>query len=183
MDWPDISFPPINLWSYPSYNQEKYMGINLKQLQDLIVEPTLAQFDLYSKAAEQLVLGTIAAESIIGTTQYIKQTKGPALGIIQMEPATHDWLKDYLIKRSSRFNKLITWIQHTGGFHSERLIYDLKYCVVMCRIRYMAVAAPLPAANDWRALGAYWKQHYNTPAGKGTVDGFLTKTQSLTRVA
>jgi hypothetical protein len=96
-----------------------------------------------------------------------------------MEPATHDWLKEYLLQRSSKFDKVISWIQHTGGFHSERLIYDLKYCVLMCRVRYLAMRPPLPADDDWNAIAAYWKKHYNTHLGAGTIAGFLDKTKSI----
>jgi len=63
------------------------------QLRGDIVYPTLHYIGLWSDAAETLILGTIAQESRCG--EYVKQVGGgPALGICQMEPATHDdiWL-------------------------------------------------------------------------------------------
>jgi hypothetical protein len=47
----------------------------------------------------------------------------------------------------------------------------------MCRIHYLRVPEVLPAANDWPGFAAYWKNHYNTWLGAGTVDGFLQKAQ------
>ena len=151
------------------------MSLHLRQFRNLIIKPTLEQFNLDGPAATQLVEFTIAAESIIGETQFIKQTNGPALGIIQMEPATHDWLKHYITQRSDRFTALINWIQHTGGYNTDRLIYDLKYQVIMCRIRYLTVPAALPEAYDWDNIAAYWKKYYNTPAGAGNIAKALAK--------
>lgn len=64
------------------------MSINCEQLRLYVIRPTLEKIELWSEAAENLLLGTTAQESHMGT--YIKQVgKGPALGIYQMEPATH----------------------------------------------------------------------------------------------
>ena len=47
------------------------------------------------------------------------------------------------------------------------------YACAMCRVHYMRVSAPLPDADDLEAQAAYWKQHYNTPLGAGTVEHFM----------
>jgi hypothetical protein len=31
--------------------------------------------------------------------------------------------------------------------------------------------------NDWPGMAAYWKKYYNTPAGAGTVEGFIQKAR------
>lgn len=154
------------------------MSINAKQLRELVIRPTLQRFGLHSGSAENLLIGTAAAEGIIGDSMYLKQTIGPALGIFQMEPETHRWLVDYLLARSSHFNKLIDWVQHTGGFTQERLVYDLAYMVLFCRLRYLVVPEKLPDSDDLRGLANYWKRHYNTSLGKGTVNGFVMKYQA-----
>jgi len=43
----------------------------------------------------------------------------------------------------------------------------------MCRMHYYRKSEPLPESDDVRALGEYWKKHYNTVKGKGTVDEFV----------
>ncbi|KAF0118141.1 MAG: hypothetical protein FD149_866 [Rhodospirillaceae bacterium] len=54
-----------------------------------VIRPTLLHLGLHSPAAEALLLGTAIQESRLGT--YLRQTGGgPALGVYQMEPATHE---------------------------------------------------------------------------------------------
>lgn len=57
-------------------------------LQD-VIRPALAVIGLQSVAAEQLLLGTAAAESRLGTYLH-QQGNGPALSPWQIEPATHE---------------------------------------------------------------------------------------------
>lgn len=60
--------------------------MNGKQFRIEIVRPALVTIDLYSDAAENLVMGTAAQESHL---DYVKQSgNGPALSLFQMEPAT-----------------------------------------------------------------------------------------------
>jgi len=64
--------------------------IQADQLHECIVRPALLSLGRsYSQpAARALIMGTIAQESLCG--RYIKQRGGPALGIVQMEPETHN---------------------------------------------------------------------------------------------
>ena len=39
------------------------MGINIKHLREYVIRPTLYKLDLWSKSAENLLIGTIAQES------------------------------------------------------------------------------------------------------------------------
>ena len=69
------------------------------QLRELIITPALSKLQLYSKDAEELLIFTCAVESDGGT--YLKQIKGPALGIYQMEPRTYnDIWQNYMRNRS-----------------------------------------------------------------------------------
>lgn len=157
------------------------MTISEKQLREFVIEPILKEVNLYSKAAENLLILTYACEGIINNTTFLKQTRGPALGVIQMEPATHKWMREYISARSSEFKSTIEWIINTGGYHEERLIYDLKYAFLMCRMRYRVVPEALPQAEDIHGLASYWKKYYNTVHGKGTIVGAITKYNSYVR--
>ena len=53
-------------------------------------------------------------------------------------------------------------------------INALWSCAI-ARLLLYRIKAPLPAATDVRGLGQYWKTYFNTPAGGGTVDEFVTK--------
>ena len=142
--------------------------IDREQFIELIIEPTLEDLGLYSTAASELVLGTCLQESQL---RYLKQLgTGPALGVCQMEPATHDDLwANYLQYRG----KLAAAVMDIGGPDALDLIHNLKYAVAMCRVHYRRVREPLPQAGDLKRQAAYWKKYYNTNLGKGTEEEYI----------
>ena len=145
--------------------------MDAKQLTELVVRPTLKSIGLHSEAAEQLVVGTIFVES---RAKYLKQIgNGPALGIVQMEPATHDDIWDnYLRYRGSLAHEVAKLARcHVPA----ELITNLAYAVAMCRVHYRRVPEPLPEAGDIPALARYWKRYYNTHKGAGDVSDFVDK--------
>jgi hypothetical protein len=140
---------------------------NKNQFKDLI-ERTLKEFDLYSEAAVNMLLGTAAQESKFAT--YLKQLgNGPALGIFQMERPTFDWLKNVYGNKYP-----------IGNF--EELEFNLKQAILLCRLRYKVVPESLPAADDVEGLAAYWKKYYNTPLGKGTTAEFVNNYKNFVGV-
>ena len=64
-----------------------------------------------------------------------------------------------------------------GGFHD--LATDLAYACAMARIHYLRKPEPLPAHDDIEGLARYWKEHYNTFLGKGTVEEFVHNYRRL----
>ena len=60
------------------------------QMLALVIRPALEKLSLWSLSAEELVLGTAIVES--GLTYLKQHGDGPALGLWQVEPATHDEL-------------------------------------------------------------------------------------------
>lgn len=55
-----------------------------------MIAPVLDKIGLWSHSAEELVFRTAIVES--GLTYYKQHGKGPALGLWQIEPATHEGL-------------------------------------------------------------------------------------------
>lgn len=150
--------------------------MNISQLRDLIIEPVLTYLGINpqnKQAAIALLLGTAIQESQAG--HYIKQLgQGPALGIYQMEPATHDdiWL-NYLIYQPvlrESVNKLL------GIWPAKltQLKFNLAYSTAMCRIYYLRVKEPLPDPADLVGQATYWKKYYNTTLGSGTIEQYIT---------
>lgn len=138
------------------------------------IRPALATIDNGGAAVEQLLLGTATQESMLIYRQQLGG--GPALGLFQMETVTHDDCWDnYLRFRPS----LATLVRQTLGPGEQATAMTMKtndrYAASMCRIRYVRAPAPLPPANDVRALAYYWKQYYNTPQGKGMPTEFIAK--------
>ena len=137
------------------------MAYNKKQFRDVITT-TLQKYDLNSRSAVNLLLGTAAQESELGT-HFRQIGGGPALSAFQIEPATFYWLRD------SKYEHLVSMEDR----QFEELVTDLDLAIYFARRRYRMVAAPLPPADDVTRLGRYWKQHFNTPAGAGTVEQFV----------
>ena len=145
--------------------------IKAKHLRDYVVRPTLKRLGLWSMSAENLLIGTIFQESKGG--YYLHQLgNGPALGVYQIEPATHDdtWVNyiSYRKRLKTKLNKVMT-----SGPRNSQLVTNLAYATAIARIIYYRKPSALPDANDVQALGEYWKKYYNTEQGKGTVEEFV----------
>jgi hypothetical protein len=139
------------------------------QLRQLIIQPALKDLQLYSPEAEELLVFTCANESNGGS--YLAQIKGPALGIYQMEPATHNdiWV-NYILNNNPLSLMLIN---NFGCIHRPdeyRLIYDLRYATAMARIHYRRVSEALPSSFDVNAIWDYYKKYYNTGDGAAQKD-------------
>lgn len=156
--------------------------MKLKQLKDYVIRPTLKRLDMWSESAELLLIGTVAHESMGGTALH--QIGGPALGIYQIEPATHqDVWENFLRYRSGLMLKIQDMIppgnrQRTdGGWVSgsdSMLITDLAYATAIARVIYLRAPLRLPEPDDLHGLAGYWKRYYNTAHGKGTPEKFLS---------
>jgi hypothetical protein len=143
-------------------------GLDVDQLRIHIIRPVLQRIDLHSQTAENLVLGTALHES---HARYVRQIKGPAMGIYQMEPGTHYDLHHNFLRYNTPLKIRVN--QFAGFFSGDlpdpgEMIGNLFYATAMCRIHYRRLKAPLPT-NEPVALAQYWKDFYNTKHGKGTV--------------
>lgn len=150
-------------------------GLDPKQFVRHILRPTLHRLGLWSRPAEVLVLGTALVESRLRYVDQIDKSNkpGPAFGVFQMEGPTHaDIHRNFLRfnrELSNQVVRLATW--YSGDFPDPgEMIFNMAYATAMCRVHYRRVREVLPAAGDARGMGAYWKRHYNTPLGKGTVE-------------
>lgn len=148
------------------------MGIYLEHLQRCVIRPSLEPLGLYSGPAEQLLLGTLAVESDLG--YFLQQTNGPALGIYQIEPATHQDIWDnYLAYKNTLAAQIGAMLPVSPDVTIEQLlITDLRYATIIARLVYYRQNEPLPNINDYPAQAAYWKKYYNTEQGKGSVEQY-----------
>lgn len=149
--------------------------MNKDDFKELIIVPTLQYLDLYSESAVNLLLGTAAQES--NFCHYLKQINGVALGVFQIEPLTHeDVYNNYLEYNHDMFRKVFELMSYRtqiekGTIHEE-LVFNLSYSCAIARLIYYRVSEPLPPHDDIEGLAVYWKKHYNTRLGKGTVEEF-----------
>lgn len=149
-------------------------GIDPAQFRQYVIRPALTVIQLGGDAAEELLLGTAIQESGLG--HYLHQLgKGPAVGPEEMEPATHDDLwANYLpafpaLAMSLRSLRIPT----LDILPSDQMAGNDYYAVAMARVLYRRAPEPLPAAGDLAGQAAYYKAHYNTPAGAATVDQYI----------
>lgn len=164
--------------------------INYNQFREFVVVPTLKYLDpviSYSEEAVDLLMMTAAHESKGGT--YLKQIKGPALGVYQMEPATHyDIYKNYL-RFNPKIKSLLEDFTINAGIilqEGEDMVFNLAYATAMARVHYYRVPKALPKRDvitEWvtpemreddylRELAEYAKKHYNTYLGKAEPEDY-----------
>ncbi len=155
--------------------------IDEKQLREIVIQPTLTAMGagMYSKSVEDLLVGTCAIESRGGT--YVRQIEGPAMGIFQMEPATHEdiwrkWLSSYpgMLTKFMRFCLL-----PVSKPPPEMMIYHLGYACGMARILYARTRKDIP--NTLEGHARFYKEHWNTELGKSTEKEYIDAYQSYTR--
>ena len=128
----------------------------------------------FSAEAHLAVMMIIAHESYKG--RYIKQVgNGPALGLIQMEPATHQcvWDEGDSVWENALFVGIITKEQFDRRIHPQasRLLYDLHYNVFMARQRLFMKPEALPKSK--KALGKYLKKHWNSVQGAAAAEDYV----------
>ena len=134
-----------------------------RQFRNLIIRPALMEIDAYSLAAERLVLGTAIAESNL---EYIKQLgSGPARGLFQCEPATHDDIWDNYLRFKVDLMVKLRRLMIPGMDMLDQLYGNHFYAAAMCRIHYLRVKKSLPQPNDAFGMAAYHKKYYNSVLG------------------
>ncbi len=133
------------------------------ELHDYVIVPTLDQIGLNQPGASFLLLGTALVESDLNWLR--QQSDGPALGLWQMEPDTHNdlwvWLTQYTRDKSLSFVMERLLSMWPPG--ATQMVGNLNYACAMARCLYWRRPEPLPSPpTDLDAHALYWKKHYNT---------------------
>jgi len=132
-------------------------GINTAQLRRHIIRPVLEALEPmipYSRAAENLLLGTAAQESHMG--RYLKQIRGPARGIYQMEPGTYGDIWRNFLSYHPEIGKVVYFFMFRRYGDVDQLAGNLYLATAMARIHYFRVKERLPKTDDALRLGEYW---------------------------
>jgi|TARA_R100001530_G_C4303971_1_gene151221 hypothetical protein len=156
--------------------------MNHKQIKKLI-DTTLKKMHMWSEEAVELVFLTGLVES---GYDYIYQIgSGIARSFWQVESFTaKDCVDNYLVFRNRTFTDVASALQRDvkevkemsqEDLH-ELLWHDIVAGIVFCRLKYRRVPTPIP--NDIEGLARYWKDHYNTESGAGTISHFLEMSET-----
>lgn len=145
---------------------------NHRHFREYIIRPALNDLILYSEAAEELLIATVAQETLGGC--YVHQVRGPALGIFQMEPRSYDSLwSNFLSQDLMLTARVLNSNQYLQRPPAEHMVWNLKLATMMARIYYRQIPEALPAKDDIEGIWRQYKQYYNTPMGKATRDDFM----------
>ena len=148
-------------------------GLDLTQFKYDIVLPTLQKMAMalppvFSPWAINQVTGTALVESGLC---YLEQLGGgPALGICQMEPATHYDCWVNFINYNPQLKIIMLEIAGASSMPDALLLVEnLAYSVAMARIKYWRSHLAPPAANDAVGCANYHKDIYNSALGAASV--------------
>lgn len=132
-----------------------------------IITPTLHKIGLYSESALNLIAGIGSVES--GYRTRI-QVDGPALGFWQVEPETErDCWVNFLAFREGLAQSLKDLVYpHAPG--PALLGTNDQYDAAICRVILLRCPQALPQPYDAVGMCRYWKAHYNTAGGAGSVN-------------
>lgn len=145
--------------------------LNVGQFRLLVVRPVLCHLCLWSAAAENLLVGTAVQES--GLRFLRQRAGGPARGLYQIEPATAADLHENFLKFRADLRARLLALTAPAPSPMDQLVCNLSYATAVARLIYYRRPEPLPDADDVVALARYWKQHFNTESGRGTVSAFI----------
>jgi len=164
---------------------KKAMSVAYRQrafnLLTTVIRPTLNSIQdesgtkLAGENAEYMLLGTCIAET--GDLDTRRQKNGPALGLFQMEPFTHDDLwNNYLSYRPKLRDAVLKHFNITSKPppNAQLLESNDSYAAIMARIRYLPAPAAMPSSTDLKGQAQYWVTYYNR-GGKGTVADYLAR--------
>lgn len=149
--------------------------MDVTQLSEHIIKPSLMMLGEKSEALCNLLLGTAAQESHLG--EWIVQPGlgfNGGIGLYQMEAATYHYTYAKHIDKSVAMKaKFRLFFGYEGKPQAARLASDALLATVMARLYYSNFPEMLPDANDIQGLANYWKKYWNTELGKGYPSQFV----------
>lgn len=154
-----------------------------------VIRPTLGYLQgqdaatIDSDGAAELLLGTAAQESKLRALDQASAgddvTLGPAYGLWQIEPATHDDLWATFLSGRPALAARVRALCAAHPSPATQLATNLAYACAIARLVYFRSPVRLAPAGDIAGHAAVWKRVYNTPAGKGQPEQFLLSWRQL----
>ena len=129
-----------------------------------------------TEEARNLVFETGMAESGYGHLEQIGG--GPGISFWQLEIGTiQDTWENFILYRKPYIEAM-----YKLGLVEDQLTFcvltNIALAAAFCRLYYRRKPGAIPGTIPGRA--AYWKKHYNTIRGKGTVDHYVALNVGFT---
>lgn len=156
-----------------------------EQLIGTIIYPALKTINRADLDSIAIVIGTAAQETNLGQSiiqdyyhfdSNISTFEG-GLGLWQMQRGDHNYIVDSYLAKDVGAGNTIKNVH--GDFYAEKLIYNLRYAAIFCRLHYFTKPGNLPSYLDIPGMAAYYKKWYNTPEGKATEQDFIDNYKNL----
>ena len=122
--------------------------------------------------AINLLLETATGETNRGQTKDLSVFAG--MGITQIDRLPFLDIKDRLRQKDKEAVKEYFGID-TDYVKWEHLRYNPLLCLIFTRLKYKKIPESIPSTVEGRAK--YWKQHYNSIEGKGTIAHYILATK------
>ena len=159
------------------------MSVNSNQIKDLIKDICVQMGEKYAK---QEALDIVYATGLVESKyEYIEQIgTGPAKSFWQVEPETAvDNCRNFISKRPELLQVCSDILGIDPYYFIDAQPDDWDWIlrtniaagILHCRIKYWRVPEPIEECEE--GLAKYWKQHYNTAEGAGTIEHFLSLVQ------
>lgn len=148
------------------------MGICSCELRQYVVIPTLSKLGICSVAAENLLLGTAAAQSDMGF--HLNDTTH--LGVYGIDSETHRKIWDEYLAFDSELASTIRGFASQHEFLKNpdfELATNLMYATAIAWMIYQRANIQLPHANDVTALARCWYEAFGQYAPNSSVDDFI----------
>lgn len=151
------------------------MGLDKQQWTDCIVAPAVRMLPFPNRRARALLLLATGMRESEELT-YIKQIRGPALGLYQIEPTTIDYLVNYMyMQRNEKLTGVLMQVKAPGFSYVEQMPWNLMLGTILAAVRYWVVPEPLPAEGDANGMASYWGRYYNTRNVEKEVKDFARR--------
>jgi hypothetical protein len=150
------------------------MSIEPEHLREVIVD-TLKSFDTHikprkalSRSAVEMLMLTAAQETYCG--RYLRQIRGPALGIFQMEPRSFNDLMLWVTTKKKWIKSYLDPMRNSLWGWEIDMKANIPFQIVVARVYYLRVPEQFPPPEDVEAMARYYKKYWNTHLGAATVE-------------
>lgn len=122
-----------------------------------------------------LIIETAATESFFGTK--VQQTRGPALGVFQVEPRTSKCLQENFLAFNKKLDTFTNRYVDKKSSEEDNLKYNLPYQIALCIAQYTRYGINKKNLSDKLVRAQIYKKHWNTVNGSGSVVKFFTDSE------
>ncbi len=131
--------------------------------------------------AGRFLLEIAAAESDFG--YYVRQVRGPAQSVWQIEPATAKDLHERLPGRNPQMYRKILALRDPLLSEEENIVTNLDYGAAFCLGILTLKGLDFSQLGSLELRAQAWKQKYNTYLGKGTLEGYCQKAMRYAKAS